>query len=68
MNEKDIEKMIRKSRFTNPDHKRKLRERLFEQGRELDLDELAAVSGGMSLPEDTDSDWLKWHPSGEEKE
>ena len=62
----DIEKMISGSEFPNPDHKRRLRERLFGDTRELDLDELDAAAGGYApentqeRPEDSGAGWLEW--------
>ena len=49
--DKDIEALIRESAYPNPGHKKALRERLFGHGRELGLDELDLVAGGVSLPE-----------------
>lgn len=46
-NEQDVENLIRGSEFPNPAHKESLRSRLFEDGVELDMDELGAVAGGI---------------------
>ena len=68
----DIEKMISGSEFPNPDHKRRLRERLFGDTRELDLDELDAAAGGYApentqeRPEGQDCIWAQW-PVQEDK-
>ena len=68
----DIEKMISGSEFPNPDHKRRLRERLFGDTRELDLDELDAAAGGYApentpkRTEDQDCIWAQW-PSTKDK-
>lgn len=61
MTEIDVEKLIADSAFPNPEHKRRLRELLFGQEvRELRPDELAAVAGGVNLPEDNDEQWAHW--------
>ncbi len=59
--EKDLERILRDSRFTNDEHKEALRERLFEEGAGdrlhvfelLSEEELALASGGKKLPEET---------------
>ena len=52
MTEIDVEKLIADSAFPNLEHKRKLRDRLFgQEAKEMCIDELAAVAGGMILPE-----------------
>lgn len=67
MTEIDVEQLIADSAFPNPDHKRKLRERLFGQkARELSLVELAAVAGGMNLAENSEGKWVEW-PLPEDK-
>ena len=61
MTEIDVEKLIADSALPNPEHKRRLRELLFgQEARELSLDELAAVAGGVNLPEDNDEQWAHW--------
>lgn len=68
----DIEKLISGCEFPNPDHKRRLRERLFGETRELDLNELDAAAGGYALTEssasentperqeNSDTGWIEW--------
>ena len=51
LTETDIENLIKNSRFPNPDHKSRLREQLFESSIELDVDALAKVAGGVTIPE-----------------
>ena len=67
MTDIDVERLIADSSFTNPGHKRRLRECLFEQARELRFDELAAVAGGNTAqenttvqPENNDDEWARW--------
>ena len=51
LTETDIENLIKNSQFPNPGHKNKLREQLFESTIELDLDAIANVAGGVTIPE-----------------
>ena len=73
MTEIDVEKLIADSAFPNPEHKRRLRGRLFgQEARELSLDELAAAAGGYApentpeRPENSDDKWAEW-PAPEDK-
>ena len=52
--EKDIEKLLKDSRFTNETHKERLWERLqreLDMSDELSEEELEMAAGGVTLPE-----------------
>ena len=51
MDEKDIEKMIKNSRFSNQGHKKALHGRLLDETVSLNLNDLEGVTGGIALPE-----------------
>ena len=51
--EKDVERLIRDSVFSNPEHKKALREKLTEPAVfELGLEDLSMAAGGVKLPEE----------------
>ena len=45
-----METLLRSAAFPNPAHKEALRQRLFGDGAELELDDLALVAGGLTEP------------------
>ena len=47
---RDIEELLRDADFSNSTHKEALRKRLFGEGTELELDDLAMVAGGLNEP------------------
>lgn len=62
LRDKDIEKLIRTSAFSNPAHKERLHARLPEPTVSLSPDELDAAAGGVTLP-DPDG-WDAWPDPG----
>ena len=48
--DRDAEELLRGAAFPNPAHKEALRQRLFGDGAELELDDLALVAGGLTEP------------------
>ena len=48
--DRDVETLLHSAAFPNPVHKEALRQRLFGDGAELDLDDLALVAGGLAEP------------------
>ena len=59
--DKDIEILIKTSTFSNPAHKKALREKLFEPVIELDPDDLNAAAGGLTLADSTSPEiWQIW--------
>ena len=48
--DRDVEAMLRDANFSNLVHKEALRQRLFSDGAELELDDLALVAGGLTEP------------------
>jgi len=48
--DRDVEALLRSTAFSNPVHKDALRQRLFGDEAELDLDDLAMVAGGLTEP------------------
>ena len=48
--DRDIEELLRDANFANPAHKEALRQRLFCDGAELELDDLALAAGGLAEP------------------
>ena len=48
--DRDVETLLRSAAFPNPAHKEALRQRLFGDGAELNLDDLALVAGGLAEP------------------
>lgn len=48
--DRDVEALLRSAAFPNPAHKEALRQRLFGDGAELELDDLAMVAGGLNKP------------------
>ena len=48
--DRDAEALLRSAAFPNPAHKEALRQRLFGDGAELELDDLALVAGGLTEP------------------
>ena len=61
--EKDIENLIKDSKFMNPAHKNALRRRLLEDASVLDLEDLEMVAGGRTLSEA--EEWVLWQESVE---
>ena len=47
---RDMETLLRSAAFPNPAHKEALRQRLFGDGAELELDDLALAAGGLAEP------------------
>ncbi len=56
--DKDVERLIKDSRFQDPAHKNDLRGRLFDEAVALDPDDLGMVTGGSALPEQ--EHWEVW--------
>lgn len=56
----NVEQLLHGAAFPNPAHREALRARLFEDARELDLDDLALVAGGAALPEAEPEVWAQW--------
>ena len=50
-NDRDVENLIREGFIPDPAHKSRLRERLFAEDRQLELDDLDLVAGGVISPE-----------------
>ena len=48
--DRDVEALLRSAAFPNPAHKEALRQRLFGDGAELELDDLALAAGGLTEP------------------
>ncbi len=48
--ERDMETLLHSAAFPNPAHKEALRQRLFGDGAELELDDLALAAGGLAEP------------------
>ena len=48
--DRDVETLLHSAAFPNPAHKEALRQRLFCDGAELELDDLALVAGGLTEP------------------
>ena len=48
--DRDVETLLHSAAFSNPVHKDALRQRLFGDGAELELDDLALVAGGLTEP------------------
>ena len=48
--DRDVEALLRSVAFSNPVHKDALRQRLFGDGAELELDDLALAAGGLAEP------------------
>ena len=46
--DRDVEALLRDANFANPAHKEALCKRLFADGTELELDDLAMVAGGWA--------------------
>ena len=62
--ERNLEIMLRGVAFSNPAHKEALRERLFGDEAELELDDLALVAGGLAEPFVPPEAWTDaWHES-----
>jgi len=55
---RDIEELLRDADFSNSTHKEALCKRLFGDGTELELDDLAMVAGGLNEPFISPEDWL----------
>ncbi len=58
MDEKDIEKMIKNSRFSNQGHKKALHGRLLDETEPLNLNDLEMVAGGITFAEQ--EQWEIW--------
>lgn len=54
---RDIEELLRDADFSNSTHKEALHKRLFGEGTELKLDDLAMVAGGLNEPFISPEDW-----------
>ena len=50
ISDRDMETLLRSAAFPNPAHKEALRQRLFGDGAELELDDLALAAGGLTEP------------------
>ena len=62
--DRDVEALLRGAAFSNPVHKDALRQRLFGDGAELELDDLALVAGGLNEPFVPPEAWPDaWHES-----
>ena len=48
--DRDAEALLRGAEFSNQAHKEALRQRLFGDGAELELDDLALAAGGLAEP------------------
>ena len=48
--DRDVETLLRGAAFPNPAHKEALRQRLFGDEAELELDDLALAAGGLTEP------------------
>ena len=48
--DRDVEALLRSAAFSNPVHKDALRQRLFGDEAELELDDLALAAGGLTEP------------------
>ena len=48
--DRDVEALLRDANFANPAHKEALRQRLFGDEAELEIDDLALVAGGLTEP------------------
>ena len=55
--DRDVEALLRSAAFSNPVHKDALRQRLFGDGAELELDDLALAAGGLAEPFVPPEDW-----------
>lgn len=55
--DRDVETLLRDANFASPAHKEALRKRLFADGTELELDDLAMVAGGLNEPFISPEDW-----------
>ena len=53
----DLEELLRTAAISNPAHKEALRKRLFADGTELELVDLAMVAGGLNEPFISPEDW-----------
>ena len=62
--DRDVEALLRDANFANPAHKEALRQRLFGDGAELELDDLALAAGGLTEPLVPPEAWTDaWHES-----
>ena len=62
--DRDVEAMLRDANFANLVHKEALRQRLFSDGAELELDDLALAAGGLAEPFVPPEAWTDaWHES-----
>lgn len=48
--DRDVETLLHSAAFPNPAHKEALGQRLFGDGAELELDDLALAAGGLAEP------------------
>ncbi|MBR0093539.1 MAG: hypothetical protein IJP92_17780 [Lachnospiraceae bacterium] len=60
--DRDIENKVKSSSFSNPLHKERLRNRLFEQSKRLSADDLEGVTGGVAVP--LPDHWEPWDMPG----
>jgi len=64
VSERDAEALLRGAAFPNPAHKEALRQCLFGDGAELELDDLALAAGGLAEPFVPPEAWTDaWHES-----
>ena len=64
ISDRDMETLLRSAAFPNPAHKEALRQRLFGDGAELELDDLALAAGGLAAPFVPPEAWTDaWHES-----
>ena len=62
--DRDVETLLRGAAFPNPAHKEALRQRLFGDGAELELDDLALAAGCLAEPYVPPEAWPDaWHES-----
>lgn len=60
--ERDVEKLLRNTEFSNSAHKEALRACLFGDMQVLELDDLAMAAGGVTLDRFVSEDWKEKQP------